>query len=342
MKKTILLLTLTLFCTALAAQKIITVNGAPGSAADYHTLQEATKAAQSGDIIMLHGFMTYGTDTIKKKLAIIGPGYFLGENPKTQVNKNTAQIVNLVITGTDANQTMITGVDITGSLKILSSNNVLISRNRIAYIYLTSSNSCIINQNYVFSYTYQQLPSFLVDCSIGFLYCSGLAINNNVLNYSLSNRESSAEISNNIIGRLKIGGYADDCYVFNSYIYNNIIGDGCYSSSQNNTVENNIIGWSYGTVDRAKYGNGNIFNVKCDTLFVGKTGYSTDGQYQLKAKSVAKGAGKNGTDMGIFGGDNPYVLSGIPFVPNIYELKTPGTGTTGGGLEVHIKAKVNK
>jgi hypothetical protein len=76
------------------------------------------------------------------------------------------------------------------------------------------------------------------------------------------------------------------------------------------------------------------------TVFIG-TG-STDGKWQLKDNSPAKGAGTEGTDIGPFGGPKPYILSGIPNIPRIYFFDSPTsvTGTT--GLPVHLKAKSGK
>ena len=48
----------------------------------------------------------------------------------------------------------------------------------------------------------------------------------------------------------------------------------------------------------------------------------------LKPNSPAKGAGSGGTDIGMFGGVNPYVLSGIPSVPTFYQLTAPSNTAT--------------
>ncbi len=64
---------------------------------------------------------------------------------------------------------------------------------------------------------------------------------------------------------------------------------------------------------------------------------STDGKYQLKAGSPAIGYAYGGGDCGPFGGASPYVLSGMPNIPAIYELLVPGAG--GSNLNITIKAK---
>ncbi|KAF0151706.1 MAG: hypothetical protein FD143_1658 [Ignavibacteria bacterium] len=42
------------------------------------------------------------------------------------------------------------------------------------------------------------------------------------------------------------------------------------------------------------------------------------------------------------GGDEPYILSGIPPIPTIYEAVVPSTVTNKDGLPIKIKARTNK
>jgi len=72
-------------------------------------------------------------------------------------------------------------------------------------------------------------------------------------------------------------------------------------------------------------------------LFLG-TG-STDGKWQLKAGSPAIGAGVGGIDCGAFGGLGPYILSGLPTGPVIYQLNVSSHSVTGNKLPVTIKVK---
>ncbi len=74
------------------------------------------------------------------------------------------------------------------------------------------------------------------------------------------------------------------------------------------------------------------------TLFTTDENATTDGQYMLSENSPAKGAGSNGSDIGPFGGPDPYRLSGLPNLPNIYELSTVGL-VSGDELPVTIKIK---
>ena len=85
--------------------------------------------------------------------------------------------------------------------------------------------------------------------------------------------------------------------------------------------------------------NNNKANVAESSLFLGALTASTDGTWQLKAGSPAIGAGVGGIDCGAFGGLGPYILSGVPTGPVIYQLNVSSHSTSGNKLPVTIKVK---
>ena len=76
--------------------------------------------------------------------------------------------------------------------------------------------------------------------------------------------------------------------------------------------------------------------------FSGSLNYSDDAKWKLKTGSPAIGAGVSGVDCGAFGGPTPYVLSGVPNLPHIYEATIPGTAYSNLGLACTIKIKSGK
>ena len=68
---------------------------------------------------------------------------------------------------------------------------------------------------------------------------------------------------------------------------------------------------------------------------------SDDGYFIVKNTSVAKNYSIDNSDCGAFGGEFPYVLSGIPPIPNIYYLNISDNATINGGIKISIKAKAN-
>ena len=146
-------------------------------------------------------------------------------------------------------------------------------------------------------------------------------------------------LSNNVLGH-PFGYYLFSFYEAknNILLCNSSIYFGYHFDDYPN-VKNNIFKATHGEEGV----NGNMFGVDMTTVFIDDTNpaYSDDGQYILKSDSPAKGAGVGGTDCGMFGGSSPYKLSGIPGIPNIYELNVPENGYTNDGINVEIKVKSN-
>lgn len=81
--------------------------------------------------------------------------------------------------------------------------------------------------------------------------------------------------------------------------------------------------------------DGNLQNVNMTALFVDLA----NNDYHLAANSPAIGAGHNGTDCGVYGGDLGFVDKGIPGLPYIYFLDVPAVASKKEGLKVTVKAK---
>jgi hypothetical protein len=336
------LTTLLLCLCALGANATIwRLNNNPAVDADFTTFQAAHDAAAAGDTIYVEGNGNeahYGNITISKKLIIIGPGYFLNENDSTYANPIFARFLSIYIQPTAAG-TEIYGLYIytadanTNHLRIRASN-VVIARNSF---YLHSYNSILIDANVEnVSITQNYVYQIMIPYNI---IANNILISNNFISNIIDlNNLSSAIISNNVIR-------AYLTHVFYSQIKNNIFYQAhtmdvlCVGNTGNFVAYNLLAG---GLVSGGTYGPGNVGNVDMSTVFVGyptQGSYSTDGLWQLKADGPAIGAGEGGIDCGMFGGPLPYVLSGLPAIPRIYEAIVPSAGSTTSGLPVIIKAK---
>jgi len=166
-------------------------------------------------------------------------------------------------------------------------------------------------------------------------YCVNSIIRNNIITvdtneYAISmgeNEAASLIISNNaIMGKV---------HTFYSTHYNNILMWGTYNAGIGDINSNNLCGETqYPAI------NGNQQNVDMTTVFEDYTTYIDNG-YLLKAGSPAIGAGVLGVDCGAFGTNDPYVLSGMPPIPAIFDVEMDQSiGTT--TLPVTIKAKSHK
>jgi len=322
--------------TATASAKVWRVDNKATHSADFTELQAAHDGASDGDTLYVAGSgVTYGGGlTLTKTLFIFGPGYFLDENPETQarlVSANSGQ----VIFNEGSEGSLLTGVSIFSTVSI-AADNVIFKRNYLSgggtgYAISINGNNVIIAQNY------------LVQTSTGptiTLSGQNIIVSNNYItgNYAIgpSNIDETASY---IIGNNVISGNVN---IINAEFRNNILlvdprWGGAGFQSTNTTIHNNI-----GDADQFGTENGNQENVDMTTVFVGTEGHSTDGQWQLAPGSPAMGAGLDGADCGMFGGSDPYVLSGLPPIPAIYFFDAPITGSTDSGLQVNVKVKSHK
>ncbi|MEI8204480.1 MAG: hypothetical protein WCH34_15775 [Bacteroidota bacterium] len=305
-----------------ANAKVWRLNNNPGISADFNNWAAAYAAASAGDTIYIEGSLSsYGNITLNKPLIIIGAGYFLDQNLNTQKYPYYASIVNYVYVNIGSEGSYISGLTFNNDIQIYC-QNISIVRNYFpsSSINFSQSNT-IIKQNYI------------TGCILTNTKSNNNIIKNNVVRgsyYPLNLGDSCiALISNNNL----YGYYC--CNKSNNCIYtNNIIQNLSFYNINNNTFSHNICDYS-----QLPVGNGNQLNVNMSTVYVG-TGTS-DGQWQLKVGSPAIGAGIGGTDCGIFGGDEPYVLSGMPGIPSVYVMTTSGMGNNSTGLNMHVKAKAH-
>jgi hypothetical protein len=315
-------------------QNLIRVNNNPGIDADYTNLQDANDNANDGDTIYLESSETgYPYAEITKSITIIGPGYFLNENPETQANALEARLDGIIF-NTGSAGSIITGCNTGSYHAYIKENNISIIRCAVNNIYLSGViENILILQNYI--------SGGILESGGGNVITNSL-ISNNIIQQliDINSLNSSVQIVNNVFK--DYGSSKPTIYCFNSLIQNNISADidsPLDEGNRGNTVMNNIL-----AIDGIN-ANGNQYNIDMTNVFAdfdGTLGYSADGKWQLKAGSPAIGAGTGDVDCGVFGGVNPYVLSGLPDLPHIYEAIIPATANSGDGLSVTIKVKAGQ
>jgi hypothetical protein len=319
------------------------LNNNPTVNADFSTFQAAHDAASAGDTIYIEGTgdqTHYGTLTITKKLVIIGPGYFLLENDSTYANPIYARVLTMVIepgaAGTEVYGLYFKSVGGSGTHHLqIKASNVIIARNSF---FLDGGNMIILAAN-VENVSITQNYTYQIQTLSGSIIANNILISNNFIQNVIDlNSLSNAIISNNVIRAYLTNVYYSQ--IKNNIMYENHGGDFLCVNNTGNYVAYNLAAGAL--VSGGTYGPGNVGNVNMANVFVGyptQGSYSTDGKWQLKAGGPAIGAGEGGIDCGIFGGPLPYVLSGLPAIPRIYEAVVPTAGSTSSGLPVIIKAK---
>ncbi len=315
MKKAILCISVAAMFSFSASAKIWRVNNG-GIPADYTSLQDALTAIPIGDTIYLEGSPnSYALPaSITKKVTIIGPGYFLTQNPNTLENKTAAIVKGDVYLL--ANGIVWEGLAHSeGSLGI-GADNIIIRK-----CYLESVSGDDGNSN-----TYKKINN----ATIAQCYING------ALDSYFTDTLFNAIITNNIFTATGLGYIVSRLY--NTTIENNTF----YSTSTvygiNNcngcAIKNNIVTALNNNVNCNITNNYTTAGV---TDFIGSATGTSDGKYQLSSTSAAKTAGTNGSECGAFGGTTPYVLSGLPAIPHIYEIEAPNAASAASGLKVTLK-----
>jgi len=301
------------------------VNNNAAISANFTSFTAAQTAAMPNDTLYFEGSsVSYGNIVLTKPLTLFGPGYFLNENTQTQANKVTAKFGNISF-NTGSIGSTISGLDISNTVTIYV-NSINIIRSYIVQIILNSYSSEISNILINGCFISDEIASS------GSNLISNVIISNNLI---MGDMYKSINLGQNVSGVISNCVLKNDLNVVNFTCSNNIM-TCCTVQYNNNVFFNNI-----GSGTQFPAGNGNQQYVDMTGVFVGATGNSTDGQYQLNPYSSAIGAGNDGTDCGLFGGVTPYVLSGLPAIPAIYEINMPSSGTSASGINVTVKAKTH-
>lgn len=358
MKTTVFLLCAAFICTAqLANAKVWRVNnnsnydgsgkwgsnfGGTQATPVFKEINDAVNwlSVANGDTLHVEGSgKYYATATITKRLVIIGPGFFLNENPQTSTNALNAYVGAVTLNaGSDGAQLIgLNNIQQYPYNITVNVDNVVIKRCRIENIIRLGSGITNISilQNYFPSAT-----NTAIQLNYPYVQPTDIYFNNNICKSTLKwdgyinqcNNNTFDGSNNTVNVEINVAQFQNNILKnpttkanINNYTNNNV--SYCVSSSSSN---------QFGT------GNNNIVVTSISSLFV--TSGSSDGAYQVKSGSAASNNGSDGSDRGAFGSaapENRYTLSGLPAIPDIYQIVT--TGVAGpSGLPVTIKAKTVK
>lgn len=346
MKKQFLLSCILCIVLVSTQAKVWRVNNNVNARADFASLALAAANASvlNDDTIYIEGSATnYSSSfTLTKRLVVISTGYYLsGTNSNSGLQANTSA-------ATDAGNIF---------LDSLASGSKFIgfSQSNLGYFYISpGTDNITIERSQVQLY-------FSASASNTFNRCVNWVINKSVISYWQWPAAFYAEnltVTNCIItGTIQVntGNFIsalvrNNTFAFtgsaslnmgNTYFSNNILSGISTVNLASSTVKNCIA-----TSNILPAGNGNQNNVAASSIFVGLSGNSTDGQYQLKAGSPAIGAGETISgitpDCGAFGTADPYRLSGIPPIPTIYSLTVPGSvPSSNTSMTITVSARSN-
>ncbi len=323
-KNLMILVTLLCCCATLSANKW-RVNNSPSVKVDFNDLETALQSEQvlAGDTLYVEGSpYVYEISDIVKKVTLIGPGYYLAENPNTQENKAAATIK---AEGNSSLYVLATGTVCEG---VIFNSSLYVGADNITF--KKCSSGWIRWENKT---TGQQAIKNTI-----ITQCDAQGIEGNNKSYG-SDYSDGAFITNNIIS----DGIS---YLYNAIIeYNTCLGGhylwgSIHSTTGSGSIRHNILYYAF---DASQNGTMTMVNnYKYESTSFVSNSTSSDGKYQLASGSDLKTKGPDGKEVGAFGGSSPYILSGLPNVPHIYEINAPTAASAASGLEVTVKIATEK
>lgn len=285
-----------------------TVDNSPNSMADFKSFYAATYGTNDGDTLYVAGSATpydRGFALFESPRIIYGPGYFISENPETQASAETAQVYGMGFkNGAEGSQ--VYGLDI---FQVLLNNQSSKMNDTLRSVHFTGNRintfginddcqNILINKNFINIFAFASTPLTGVSRSYQDIFIQNNIIDTVTTVFAKATAAKN-EMTNVIFDFNTINVFTDS--IQDANVTNNIIND--YQAT-GNSASGNI---DYATA--AFTNNSGMLNI--DNDFVPT----------------------NTVNAGAFSGSDPYVLSGIPPTPHIFELINTGR------IRIDAKAK---
>ncbi|GEM_PF-902027 len=358
-KKITLLASVIILLTTTLNATVWRVNNRAETDPDFSTLQAAIDGAADSDTLYIEGSPNaYGDGTFTKKLTVYGTGYWLEENDTTQALKNNSEVGKLIFDdgsqGSKVQGLYIYYTDASAFNTIeINTDNIVVERNYI-YARNTSTSSGVVYGNAIYvgvnttnieitgnwidarvhhnSYSYSGVTAIgihiagipentFIKSNLIRAYRSSVFGRFYAIYFATNNSDNELMLINNVMWGSVTTYYTNH--------YNNILVNGTYNIGTGDASYNNLC-------DGIQYPDehNNQQNVDMTAVFIDHDLYIDKG-YFLAPGSPAAGAAMDGTDCGAFGTD-PYILSGMPEIPALFEATIVPYGTT--SVTVNIKA----
>jgi len=295
----------------------------------YTSLDSAYVHSADGDTIYIPGGSYSPPAEINKSIHIIG----VGHNPDSTSATNFTLIYGSIDLRQGASNGSLTGVYLNGSINIGDT------------VYNYSVERCNVS-GIGFSSAFPHNNSFrdnIIKTLNGHLMVDNQSNNiylNNIINEL--NFHFSGDIFKNNIFLLDYGTYTVPftSVIFENNIFVPAIGSDMYFTNciLNNNLfvdATNLLAYSQGNIL-----NSNINNQPLNSIFIKYSagdGFQYTDDYHLKSGSPGKNAGKDGTDIGIYGGVFPWKDGAVPFNPHIISSTISNKTNSNGTLHVRIK-----
>lgn len=297
------------------SQNLIAVHHS-GAPTFYTGLPSAITNAQDGDTIYIPGG-SFGDIAINKRLHLVGVGY-----NSDSTNATARTILGNMTLQNGSDYGSITGVYLNGNHIYITG---IITNYGFSRCYVIST----LNYSNNTSIGYFTIKECIFANTVAF-YGGSYSINNNIFGGGISAYWST--IKNNIF-------LAPNSYTWiinNCIVDNNIFKEQtAYLNSCTYNVYHNNVNTGCNGVYNTNQGSGNFISpiLPLSSVFVN---YAA-GDYHLIPGSPFVNAGRDGTDIGTYGGVFPMKAGAVPFNPHFQTFLIGSTTDSTGNLPVNIK-----
>ncbi len=323
---------LTIVLSTTLSAKVWIVDNNPFPVGDYTTLSAVHGVASPGDTVYVYPSATaYAAITVSKKLYFIGAGFDL------DLYGGQASTANTTISGTmvydvGSEGAILEGFD--GSFVLdINTDDITVKRNELLRMTIDGS-GCLVLQNEIIGGVWNN-DNIRIGSNLGNI----LIANNKIFNTESYNADaiessitSSVTIINNILRTTTSNRFAINNLSASSLAQNNIIVNGTVNIGA-------IYQYNISNSNQLPSDDGNLINIDMSIVFEDPANFDTG--LHLLPGSPAAGTGFGGADMGIYGGDYPFIDGGYPGIPAVYFIESQVITVHQNGLNVRFKAKSN-
>ena len=346
--KRLFLVLIAIICTTqIFAQSVITYTHPTAGEGFATTFSDAVTNAPAGSTIYIPGGV-FNTDNIEitKELTIIGAGHNIDSTGATGI---TYLVGNLEF-AQDSDNSFLTGVSLNGILYIAHNNSETVSNIRVARCSIsttvsiaTATGSSVSN----ISFKENIIGNSNIMKSIeggNISNSSSVSFSNCIINGYIGSIKNYLIKNCIILGHTNssppylISGVDNSTFENNIFTYNN---SATVTVNSSGNIFNNNLFVSGSNQNGGTYSN-SMINVSIDELFVNYSSgiFNYENDFHLKPACVGVNAGTDGTDVGIYGTDEPFKEGSLPFNPHIYFKDIAPVTNPDGSLQIEIKARV--
>jgi len=300
-----------------------------------NALVDAYNASVDGDAIILSSGSFNPPSTIQKGLKIIGVGHYPDSiNGRTFINGN-------IILGLGANNILFEGIEVTNLSSNDTINNINIKR-------------CRLDNGISFG---QIVNNVIIEGSV----LQYIDFNNNNNNNTIIRNNIILIFNSSVISNIQGGALIENNILYEQYSYNSI-----FNNVNNSIIKNNIIRKDYGQDQfYIIIGAGNIFQnnyiaysgpydgIPLSNIYnnnysntpwnmnsiIPNISSSFDYNIDYHILNPNQYLGTDGTQVGIYGGSNPYKENATPDNPRIVSKYIAPQNDSNGNLQINITAK---